>query len=79
MSILEATNITNSQSGVSYIRGKCANDRAYKLDETAFLTMQTSQIFPEFEDFPMDFSIQTDIRIDQGMNMYHILYNIYMS
>lgn len=67
INILEATEISDRSVGVSSIRGRCINDRAYKLNERAILTVQTSQIFPENEQFPFDFSILTEIRIDQGL------------
>lgn len=65
--ILDATEVNEQSVGVSYTQGRCANDRAYKLNETAILTVQTSQIFPELEQFPFDFSILAEIKIDQGL------------
>jgi len=66
-SILEATNIAEQNVGVSAISGRCANDKAYKLNERAILSIETSQIFPEFQQFPLDFSILAEIRTDQGL------------
>lgn len=66
-SILEATNIAEQNVGVSATRGRCANDKAYKLNERAILSIETSQIFPELQQFPLDFSILAEIRTDQGL------------
>jgi len=66
-SILEATNIAEQNVGVSVTNGRCANDKAYKLNERAILSIETSQIFPEFQQFPLDFSILVEIRTDQGL------------
>lgn len=67
VNILEATEITDKIVGVSSVRGRCVEDKAYRLNERAILTAQTSQIFPELEQFPLDFSVATEIRIDKGL------------
>lgn len=54
--------------GVSTTSGRCANDKAYKLNERAILSIETSQIFPEFQQFPLDFSILAEIRTDEGLD-----------
>lgn len=64
--VLKATEITEQTVGVRSIRGRCENDKAYQLNERAILTVQTSQLFSELDQFPLDFSILTDIRIDKG-------------
>lgn len=66
VNVLKATEITEQIVGVRSIRGRCDNDKAYQLNERAILTVQTSQLFPDSEQFPLDFSILTDIRIDKG-------------
>lgn len=65
--VLRATDLTEQSVGITITQGRCAHDTAYKLNERAILTVQTSQIFPQLEEFPFDFSILAEIRIDQGL------------